>query len=533
MTSDARVDLASFLRVIRRRRWLIVGTAVAAALLALGFSLLQEDRYEAEASLLFQAAQAPPRIDPNEPPPDVPESPERAAATNLAIASLEVVTVRAKQRLDSPLSVKELRDRVSFEPAGQADIVTVKASGRTPEGAARLANVFAAEVVRFRTERARAQVQRVIDAIETQLATVPPKGGLAAQLTRRAEQLEVEKRLQSGDVEIAEQAVPPLDRAAPKPVRNTIIGGGLGLLMGVLLALGVQRLDRRVDSEAELAELLGAPIVGRIPVESDSDWGRELYRESFRFLSANLQAVVNVEEPPVVAVTGATPGVGKSSVVARLSEALASTGARVIAVDCDLRRPKLHQYFNVSGERGLADALAENRNVATWFHETAPSLLQDGPGGVRVLAAGTSRDGPPIMAATPSAVGEIISTMRHFADWTIVDTAPVTIEAVTSSVAANATGVLLVVDLKEADRDVVVAAADQLRTAGSWIIGVAINRAPSLLPADDYRSYYGASARLAAASGQQAQDNGRPRRSVRLWPSRSASKARAPDSDRD
>src|SRR5207342_2630591 len=114
MNEHAQLDLASLMGVLRRRRWLILGTALAAAALAFAFSALQDDRYEAEAKVLFRQAQAPPRVDPNEPPPDIADSPERVAATNLAFASLETVTQRAKERLNSPLSVDDLRDQVKF-----------------------------------------------------------------------------------------------------------------------------------------------------------------------------------------------------------------------------------------------------------------------------------------------------------------------------------------------------------------------------------------------------------------------------------
>ena len=97
--------------------------------------------------------------------------------------------------------------------------------------------------------------------------------------------------------------------------------------------------------------------MGRIPVEGEG-WEKELYVDSFHFLRTNLEAAREGRRHQVVAMTGAVPGVGKSSVAARLSEALALGGSHVVAVDCDLRKPKLHDYFGVSGEFGVADALA-------------------------------------------------------------------------------------------------------------------------------------------------------------------------------
>jgi polysaccharide biosynthesis transport protein len=500
MNEHAQLDLASLVAVLRRRRWLIVGIALGAAALAFAFSALQAERYEAEAKVLFRQAQAPPRVDPSEPPPDIADSPERVAATNLAFASLETVTARAKRRLHTTLSVDDLRENVRFEPAGQADIVKVIASGGTPAVARRRANVFANEIVKVRSERARAQVQRVIDAIRGQLAAVPSEGRLADQLTRRAEQLEVEKRLEGGDAEVAEMATTPTDPVAPRPVRNTIIGGLLGLLLGSVLAVVLRRFDRRVENETELSQLIGAPVMGRIPVEGEG-WERELYQDSFHFLRTNLEAASEGRRHQVIAVTGAVPGVGKSSVAARLAEALALGGSHVVAVDCDLRKPKLHEHFGVSGEFGVADALAAGAGTMGLLHQTAENLLQETEEGVRVLAAGTFFPVANSVLKGAVPLGELVERMRLAADWVVLDTAPVTIGALTSTVATSADGVLLVVDLSDVDRDVLAAAADQLRSAGARIIGVVLNRAPVLLTDSAYRTYY-------EASGAAKSDNG-------------------------
>lgn len=503
MNEHAQLDLASLVGLLRRRKWLIIGTALAAAAIAFGLSALQDKRYEAEANVLFRQAQAPPRIDPSEPPPDVADSPERVAATNLAFASLDTVTLRAKERLGSPLSVKELRDQVKFEPAGQADIVRVIASGATPDVAARRANVFAEEVVGLRSDRARDQVQRVIDTIRARLTSAPAQGRVANELNRRIEQLEVEKGLEGGDAEIAEEAAAPLDPVAPKPIRNTAIGGLLGLILGALLAVVLRRFDRRVENETELSELIGAPVLGRIPVEGEG-WEQELYHESFHFLRTNLEVSKGGHRHQVIAVTGAVPGVGKSSVVARLSEALALGGSRVVAVDCDLRKPKLHDYFGVSGEFGVADALSAGRGAPNLLYQTAEGLLQETENGVRVLAAGTYYPVANSVMKGAAPLSELVTRMRRDTDWVVLDTAPVTIGALTSTVAATTDGVLLVVDLSDVDRDILAAAVDQLRSSGANIIGVILNRAPVLLPDEDYRGYYEATGVNRAANGNGA-----------------------------
>ena len=103
MKNQSQLDLATVLGTIRRRIKLVLAVAIAAAALATGLSLLQADRYEASADLQFSQDERAPSVDPAEPPADPTESPERIAATNLALASLDTVGVRARERLNSNL----------------------------------------------------------------------------------------------------------------------------------------------------------------------------------------------------------------------------------------------------------------------------------------------------------------------------------------------------------------------------------------------------------------------------------------------
>ena len=488
MKEQSQLDLASFFAILRRRKWIVIGVTILAAALAGGLSLLQEDRYEASADLQFRQDERVPSVNPQEPPPDPTESPERIAATNLALASLDKVTARVRERLNSTLSIDDLRETVEIEPQGQADIVRITAEGDSAEEAARAANIWAEEVAAVRRERSQEQVQRVIDAIDVQLAGVEPGSAVDAELRARKAQLEVEQRLRTGDVEIAQEAIPPLERSSPKPLRNAVIGAVLGLILGTLLALLLQRLDRRVESEEEVAEIVGAPVIARVPVERASGWERELFIESFQFLRANLQLRDRQAEPQTIAITSALPGNGKSTIAARLAEAMALGGAEVVIVDCDLRRPTLHEYYGVGAYEGLTTALVGLRDPVEMLRPTpSPS--------VRLLAAGPLMPLPASVLAGTKGMSEVLARLRKVADYVIVDTSPVTIGADTSAIAATVDATVMVVDISSVRRDILAAATDQLRSARANIVGVVVNRAETLLTNDAYRGYYGRSGR--------------------------------------
>jgi capsular exopolysaccharide synthesis family protein len=509
MTEPAQqqqLDLPVVLRALRKHWRLIALVTALSAGLALGVSLIMPDRYEASADLLFREADPAPNIDPNEPLPDRSQAPERTAATNLALASLDKVATRVETKLKLDLSADELRKRVELDPQGQADIVTITATGDTPGQAARIANAFADEVVAARRDAAQQKIQRVIDAINAKLAGTSETDPLSGELRRRAEQLDVERQLETGEVEIAEPAVPPREKSSPKPLRNTAIGLLLGLILGSLLAIVLQRFDRRVESESEVGELFDAPVVARVPVERNSGWERELFAESFQFLRANLQLRDPEASWRTIAITSALPGNGKSTVAARLAEALALSGSEVVVVDCDLRRPTLHSYYAVDSQEGVTSALVGLRDPVDMLRRTYIPT-------VRLLPAGPLMPLPASVLAGTKGMGEVLSRLRRVADYVIVDTSPVTIGADALAIASSVDATLVVVDIDSVRRDVLAAANEQLRAARANIVGVVINRAEILHKDQAYRGYYGRSGRTLyeetpgeAPDGSTAQD---------------------------
>ena len=128
MSDHSRIDFWTFLFILRQRWALIVGCGLVAAVLAFGLSLVMPERYKASADLLFEKS----NLDAAVLGSDTAESqtaPERVAATNLELASLQVVAENTRRRLGTSLTVRQLQDRISIKPKGQADIITVSASG--------------------------------------------------------------------------------------------------------------------------------------------------------------------------------------------------------------------------------------------------------------------------------------------------------------------------------------------------------------------------------------------------------------------
>ncbi|MEN3279927.1 MAG: tyrosine-protein kinase [Solirubrobacteraceae bacterium] len=376
MTGYLGMDLPRFLALVRARKWLIAAIVVAAAALALAASLTQSSRYQASADLIFgRTTNADAIITGGAT--DVAEDPVRAAATNLALASLDTVAARVKQRFRGSATVDEIRSAVSIHSQGESDVVSVTAEWSSPAQAAAIANAFATEIVAQRRETAQADIQRGIDALK---ARVPPAPTSAAERTSAATiegkitDLESLKALTTGNVHIAESATPPDHRSSPRPARNAIIAGFVAAILSLFLVVLLARFDDRIRDEDELAELMETSVLTRIPAVERSRrltqvWTPHQDRaflESFEFLRLNLQLMGRDGDSMVVAMTSPTANDGKTTVVSWLARALALSGDEVVAVDLDLRKPELHTYFNANREPGdgvleaLLSAATEN-----------------------------------------------------------------------------------------------------------------------------------------------------------------------------
>ena len=488
MTKGSDFELGTVLAELRRRAWLIFLCTVLSAGLAFGLSQLVDERYEATADLLF--------VETN------PNAPERTAATNLALSSLDAVMFRVKRRLNSDLPIEKLRDEFKLEPRGQADIVRVKAEAGTPREAARRANILAAEVVAMRRERAQSTIQRQIDALDAQVAQVGDNPALATRLEQRQRDLAVDKALATGDVEIADPAVPPVDPSSPQPVRWALIAGLLGLLISIGIALALRSVQRRV-SEKEVAEIFDAPILGRVPTRSRRAWRQQRYLEAFQFLRANVamkledRAAAGPHRGRLIAVTSPLPGNGKSTVVAALANALALNGSDVLAVDADLRKPLLGNEFGIPGmHQGLTEVLLGHGDLEGYIVATpipAVTLLPGGRMGGNFAVA----------HATASRLPDVLDELRRRADVVLIDTAPVALAAETSILTSLVDEVILVVDARDMRREALEDTRDQLLRARANLAGIVINRTD--LPEDkSLKSAYGRPYRLPALTQETA-----------------------------
>ncbi|SCF15554.1 polysaccharide biosynthesis tyrosine autokinase [Micromonospora chokoriensis] len=264
---------------------------------------------------------------------------------------------------------------------------------------------------------------------------------------------------------------------SPQPVRNLTLGGLIGLLLGIGLAILRGVADVRLRDAAGLQRATGSPLLGEIPFEGNArsaplivgDAATSARAEAVRKLRTNLR-FVDVHEPArVIAVTSALQGEGKTTLSCNLAIALAEAGWRVLLVDADLRRPKVDDYLGLDAGVGLTDVLVGDVQVGDVVQRWGDKSLL-------VLPSGSAPPNPSELLGS-KAMSDLLLALRESADIVIIDTAPLL--AVTDGVvvAVQADGALLVTQQGRTSRTQVAAAARSLHSVSVRLLGCVLNMA--------------------------------------------------------
>jgi capsular exopolysaccharide synthesis family protein len=240
---------------------------------------------------------------------------------------------------------------------------------------------------------------------------------------------------------------------------------------------------RRAGAGGESKILVGAvapapPTVGSLS-KSQLPAFHSMAAEAYRLLRTNLVFVAPDREIRTLVITSPSSGEGKTTTAANLAIAFARQGKRVLLVDADLRRPRLHTIFDVPQSPGFSELLLGRALLGEAIHPTAVERLSLLPRGRFDELAAEMLSG---------AVGEkIVAKIRERWDMVIFDTSPVLLTADATAVAPLADGVLLVVCAGKTSRDSARQAVQQLQVVGSPVLGFVLNDPKSV--GDRYGEY--------------------------------------------
>jgi non-specific protein-tyrosine kinase len=190
--------------------------------------------------------------------------------------------------------------------------------------------------------------------------------------------------------------------------------------------------------------------------------------EAFRSLRTNIQ-FASVDRPlKTLLVTSPSPAEGKSTIAANLSVVMAQNDRKVVLIDADLRKPKIHILMNLSNRTGISNLFVQNP-------VQLDGTLQSGQvTGLSVLPAGDTPPNPAELLGSGK-MKDILIAVEQQCDIVILDSPPVMAVADSAILAPQVDGVLLVLKPNVTIRQSAVQSVDQLRRSGANLIGVVLN----------------------------------------------------------
>ncbi|MDQ4144935.1 MAG: polysaccharide biosynthesis tyrosine autokinase [Actinomycetota bacterium] len=534
-TDTSGMQLRDYVSVLRRRRWILLLVTLLVVGSALVASLLQTPVYQARARLLLEQSQSPFDV--------VPQWQPDFVETEIQIVTSAPVQTEVRKRIGSAPPISAIA-------VGTTSVVELRAESTSPQRAATIANTYAEAYTDFRRQQAidnlltaGREIQSKIDALQKEIdelaarlaeipsctgANPPPSCAEREALQRdrdakisqispfrqKLDQLQVDVSLKDGGSRLVSPATVPTEPIRPRPVRNGLLALGIGLVLGVALAFLFEHLDDSIKTKEDLErQVPDVDVLAIIPMVVGWKKGETLVvsrsepsspaAEAYRTLRTSLQFISVNRTVRTLQVTSPAASEGKSSTTANLAVAMARAGKQVIAVSCDLRRPRLHQFFGVSNTVGFTSVLLGEVSLGAAIQE-APNEPR-----LRVLASGPLPPNPSELLSSARAA-ELLSVLREHVDIVLIDCPPVLPVTDATVLADRVDATLLVVTAGSTTRKQVSRTVEILRQVNAPLIGAVLNGV-STEAAYGYAEYY-YRYEPAPANGNGSRRGSKPRR---------------------
>jgi capsular exopolysaccharide synthesis family protein len=304
------------------------------------------------------------------------------------------------------------------------------------------------------------------------------------------------------NIRVVDYAIAQKKPVSPK--RTLIVGLSflLALAAGVGLAFLLEYLDDSVRTTEDVENLLHLPSIALIPqvgaatqrrllalpsktgVTPANGQSKEILlfdidkrspvAEAYRHLRTSILLSTAGRPPRTLLITSSVPSEGKTTTAVNTAISLVQTGAKVLIIDADMRRPRLHSIFNLSNAVGLSSLLSSE--LAD--DDVASAIQQEPKSGLFVVTAGPLPPNPAELIGSEQML-KLLARMKADFTHVIVDSPPVAAFTDGVLIASMVDGVLLVVAAGKNSRKVVARARKLLQDVGARIIGVVLNKAPS------------------------------------------------------
>jgi capsular exopolysaccharide synthesis family protein len=502
MTSEFGSDptLRSYALLVRRRKWWVIGLTLLGLAASLAISFNQQKQYSASAQVLVQASSQSGALGASLQPVTATE-----VQTMLQLVTSAPVTAAVQRKLGGAPSV-------SAAEVAQTNVIAITAVSASPAQAARIANVYAAafvtdqksvELNSLTTTEAqlRAQIRTIAKQLKQlkgtpgttseQTALVNQQAVLSEQLT----QMQVNSNAETNSLAMVTPASPPQSPSSPKPTEDGLLGLVGGLILGLAAAFLRESLDDAVASKETAEEFGGATVLAAVPMvtswkKRDRPLVVSLARpmspatEAYRSLRTSLQFARQESDLRTILVTSPAAAEGKTSTLSNLGAIFAQAGHRVVLVSCDLRKPRLGQFFGLDERLGLTTAILGEQPVE--------ELIQAVPGDDNLWLLGSGQMPPnPAELLNGKRIQEVFGKLRKLFDLVLIDSPPVLPVTDAVILAKDADATLLVVAAGRTSQGDLQRSAEKLAQVNARVVGLVLNETSKQTSGYGYRYGYG------------------------------------------
>src|SRR6266850_2443883 len=333
--------------------------------------------------------------------------------------------------------------------------------------------------------------------------------GLLDGLMQRSKENDVSMAGTPNNIHVVDYASQPKGPIGPRRMQGVTMALVLSLFFGVVLSLFLEYLDDTVKSSGDVERSLRLPALAVIPIagrtarqrflptprmflksNGNGSNGRELLinadgpsvqAEAYRHLRTSVLLATAGRAPRTLLVTSSVPEEGKTTTVVNIATVLAQTGAKVLVIDADMRRPRLHQVFGMENDDGLSTALSSEMT-----HDEIFSMVkQYRDTNVYLLSSGAIPPNPAELLGSEQ-ISNLLEAATSTFRYVIIDSPPIASFTDGVLISSIVDGVLLVVQGGKTSRQVVRRTRQMLQEIGAKIIGVVLNK----IDVSSQRYYY-------------------------------------------
>jgi tyrosine-protein kinase Etk/Wzc len=305
-------------------------------------------------------------------------------------------------------------------------------------------------------------------------------------LLQKREEARIAGAATVGNIDIIDPAIIPDRPIKPKKIKNLLLGLLVGCMVGGGLIMLQEHLDDTIKDAESTKRLLGIPFLAMIPyiVSKEKNNGnangngnkRKLIvysepkaaaSEAFRSLRTAIHFSAVTQQKKTLLVTSTFPGEGKSTIIANMAASMAQTGAKVLLLDCDMRRPSLHAIFEQEKVPGLSEVLVGDIAIEETVHNTQVP-------GLDFVCAGTTPPNPSELLGSLQ-MSKLLDSLKDKYDYVLLDAPPALAVTDAPLLAGSVNMVILVIEIGRVPMKAAQRMRDIIQGIGAPLAGFVIN----------------------------------------------------------